>query len=110
MDCVLTCASLLSASPRGERGEVSLWGHLVFDEPIAAPRRLELVPYAAARSENVPEHPANGGFSAGLDVRAGLGTAATLSATFNPDFGQVEQDPAVPDAAYKQLNYLVKAG
>ena len=25
----------------------------------------------------------------------GLGTANTLSATFNPDFGQVEQDPAV---------------
>ena len=83
------------ARPRGERGEVSLWGHLVFDDPIAAPRRLELVPYAAARSENVPARAVDGGLSAGLDVRMGVGTASTLSGTFNPDFGQVEQDPAV---------------
>ncbi|HYU78666.1 MAG TPA: DUF5916 domain-containing protein, partial [Vicinamibacterales bacterium] len=32
---------------------------------------------------------------AGVDVRVGLGTASTLSATINPDFGQVELDPAV---------------
>jgi hypothetical protein len=81
--------------PRGERGEVSLWGHLVFDDPIAPPRRLELVPYVGARSEHVPNGPHDGGASMGLDVRAGLGTAATLAGTFNPDFGQVEQDPAV---------------
>ena len=31
----------------------------------------------------------------GLDFRMGLGTATTLSAAVNPDFGQVEQDPAV---------------
>ncbi len=33
--------------------------------------------------------------SGGLDFRMGLGTATTLSAAINPDFGQVEQDPAV---------------
>ena len=33
--------------------------------------------------------------SGGLDFRMGLGTASTLSAAINPDFGQVEQDPAV---------------
>jgi hypothetical protein len=81
--------------PRGERGEVSLWGHLVFDEPIAPPRRLELTPYVGARSESMPGRAHDGGMSAGVDVRAGLGTGATLSGTFNPDFGQVEQDPAV---------------
>ena len=31
----------------------------------------------------------------GLDVRAGLGSSLTLNATINPDFGQVELDPAV---------------
>jgi hypothetical protein len=30
-----------------------------------------------------------------VDLRVGLGTSATLAATVNPDFGQVEQDPAV---------------
>jgi hypothetical protein len=81
--------------PRGERGEVSLFGHLVFDTPLAPPRRLELTPYAAARNTLVPEQPGDAGASAGLDVRMGVGTGATLSGTFNPDFGQVEQDPAV---------------
>ena len=40
--------------PRGERGEVSLYGHLVFDRPIAPPRRLELIPYTLARSAYRP--------------------------------------------------------
>ena len=82
--------------PRGERGEVSLFGHLVFDEPIDSPRRIEILPYALARGEqraaNAAEHT---GVSAGADVRIGLGQAATLAASVNPDFGQVEQDPAV---------------
>ena len=30
-----------------------------------------------------------------MDLRVGLGSDATLAATINPDFGQVEQDPAV---------------
>ena len=47
-----------------------------------------------ARARRVPPARAEeGGASAGLDARVGLGTGATLSATFNPDFGQVEQDP-----------------
>ena len=31
----------------------------------------------------------------GLDMRYGLGSSYTLDMTFNPDFGQVEVDPAV---------------
>ena len=34
--------------PRGERGEVSRWGHLLFDAPIAPPRRVEWQPYGLA--------------------------------------------------------------
>lgn len=81
--------------PRGTRGEVSLFGHLVFEAPIEPPSRLELTPYALARTEQRTTGRENHGGAAGLDVRAGLGNAATLSATLNPDFGQVEQDPAV---------------
>jgi len=83
------------AKPRGERGEVSFFGHLVFDQPLPSPRRLELIPYALARSENRPNADALGGASTGIDMRMGVGTGATLAATVNPDFGQVEQDPAV---------------
>ena len=81
--------------PRGERGDVSLFGHLVFDSPLVPPGRLEVTPYALSRSERDPGRTADFGLSAGADVRYGLGTGATLSATINPDFGQVEQDPAV---------------
>jgi hypothetical protein len=82
--------------PRGERGEVSRWGHLVFDDVLAPPRRIELQPYTVARSER-QSGSGSASFSgaAGLDLRLGIGTSATLSATVNPDFGQVEQDPAV---------------
>ena len=81
--------------PRGERGFVSRFGHLVFGERLSPPRRVELLPYTFLRREDLatasPEHAA----AAGLDLRLGLGTSATLSAAFNPDFAQVELDPAV---------------
>jgi Domain of unknown function (DUF5916)/Carbohydrate family 9 binding domain-like len=83
------------AKPRGERGEVSFFGHIVFDERVPEPRRLELMPYVLSRGEFLPQRANEGGAAAGFDARMGLGTGATLSATFNPDFGQVEQDPAV---------------
>ncbi|MBI4265266.1 MAG: carbohydrate binding family 9 domain-containing protein [Acidobacteria bacterium] len=81
--------------PRGERGEVSLFGHLVFDAPLSPPRRVEILPYALSRAERGADGVGDVGAAVGADVRVGLGSAATLSATVNPDFGQVEQDPAV---------------
>jgi hypothetical protein len=83
------------ARPRGERGDASRFGHLVFDEPLTPPGRLELLPYALTRIEREFDRPNEFGFSGGADVRYGLGPGSTLSATLNPDFGQVEQDPAV---------------
>jgi hypothetical protein len=86
------------SKPRGQRGEVSLFGHLVFDQPLSPPRRTEILPYVLTRSERLADADAVAsafGASAGVDMRFGLGPAATLAATVNPDFGQVEQDPAV---------------
>src|SRR6185436_4776982 len=83
------------ATPRGAQGFVSRFGHLTFAKPPAPPRRLELQPFALARQEHVTTTGSNQGLSGGLDFKMGLGTATTLSATVNPDFGQVEQDPAV---------------
>ena len=81
--------------PRGAQGQVSRWGHLVFDEGLAAPRRIEAIPFALARGEAPSEARFDQQLDAGLDLRVGLGRSASLAATVNPDFGQVEADPAV---------------
>ncbi len=83
------------ATPRGAQGFVSRFGHLTFVKPPAPPRRLELQPFTLARQEHVTATGYGQDLSGGLDFRMGLGTATTLSASVNPDFGQVEQDPAV---------------
>jgi hypothetical protein len=82
-------------TPRGAQGFVSRFGHLTFAKPPAAPRRLEVQPFVLAQEEHVTATGYGGGLSGGVDFRMGLGTATTLSASINPDFGQVEQDPAV---------------
>jgi hypothetical protein len=65
---------------------------------LAPPRRLELSPYTVAKS--VPRATANGlnqqqEITAGADVKYGLTSNLTFTATVNPDFGQVEADPGV---------------
>ena len=81
--------------PRGEQGNVSRWGHLVFADRLSPPRRLELLPFTFARREDLAAANAEHAVNGGLDLRLGLGTSATFSATINPDFAQVELDPAV---------------
>ncbi|HYB93798.1 MAG TPA: DUF5916 domain-containing protein [Vicinamibacterales bacterium] len=83
------------ATPRGAQGFVSRFGHLTFARPPAPPRRLEVQPFTLARNEHHTTSGSDRDVAFGLDMRTGLGTATTLSAAFNPDFGQVEQDPAV---------------
>ena len=83
------------ATPRGAQGFVSRFGHLTFEKPPAPPRRLEVQPFTLARQERVTGVGNDEDATVGLDFRMGLGTATTLSAAVNPDFGQVEQDPAV---------------
>jgi hypothetical protein len=83
------------ATPRGAQGFVSRFGHVTFETPPAAPRRLEVQPFTLARQERVTGVGNDHDATVGLDFRMGLGTATTLSAAVNPDFGQVEQDPAV---------------
>ena len=88
--------------PKSEVGGVSRYGHLVGLGPLQAQRRLELAPYLLARGSYEPRT-AGDPFrsadeyhgSAGLDLKYGLSSDLTLNATINPDFGQVEVDPAV---------------
>jgi hypothetical protein len=83
------------ATPRGAQGFVSRFGHVTFAKAPVPPRRLEVQPFTLARQEHVTATGYGRDLSGGVDFRMGLGTATTLSASVNPDFGQVEQDPAV---------------
>ena len=82
-------------TPRGAQGFVSRMGHLVFGDRLSPPRRVEFLPYTFVRREDLPTTSPEHGVDGGVDLRLGLGTAARLSATINPDFAQVELDPAV---------------
>ena len=65
---------------------------------LPAPRRLEVAPYMVTKNVSVPVGPAfdrSQKLTAGADLKYGLTSNVTLDATVNPDFGQVEADPAV---------------
>ncbi|MGQ0538231.1 MAG: DUF5916 domain-containing protein [Gemmatimonadaceae bacterium] len=87
---------------RNDTGWASRMGDLVGIRGVRPSRRLEILPYVAtdARFASAvnPGNPFDARrrseFRAGGDVKFGLGPNATLDATFNPDFGQVEADPA----------------
>jgi hypothetical protein len=88
--------------PKDEVAWASRFGDLVGIEGIHPRRRLELVPYAASGArvtgDAVPGDPFHDGSDfdqrVGADLKMGLGPGLTLQATVNPDFGQVEADPA----------------
>ena len=84
------------ATPRGAQGFVSRIGppHVRDAAGAAAPARSAAVRARRGRNTSPTTGP-DQDLSGGLDFRMGLGTATTLSASVNPDFGQVEQDPAV---------------
>ena len=96
------------AAPRGAVGTVSRFGHLTFDGPLATPGRLEVAPFMLSRSEHPAERRSSQDIDGGLDVRYGIGSSAVLSATLNPDFGQVEQDPAVLNLSVFETQFQEK--
>ncbi len=94
--------TFLALVSRLRQGTVSQFGRL---EGIRVPhgsRRLEMLPYVVSSLHSGPTDAGNPFFDGtatnarvGLDLSYGLGAAFTLDATINPDFGQVEADPAV---------------
>jgi Domain of unknown function (DUF5916)/Carbohydrate family 9 binding domain-like len=65
-------------------------------------KRLELIPYAVGQVLTQPKQPGNPlqntvdpDSSFGADLKYAVTPALNLTATVNPDFGQVEADPAV---------------
>jgi hypothetical protein len=91
-----------SLRPKKESGFVSRFLPLVGLTGLQPKRRLLITPYTTAKthtSEPVAGDPFHDGrqskMAVGGDIKVGLGSNLTLDATVNPDFGQVEVDPAV---------------
>ena len=79
-------------------GFVSQFGHLEGLAGLEAPRRLEAAPYVVTKNasrlnDNVFARQTNA--TIGADLKYRVASNVTLDATVNPDFGQVEADPAV---------------
>jgi hypothetical protein len=80
---------------RSRAGLVSQLGTLIGLRDLARPASLEVTPYLLGRARNTA--------SSGLETQPALGgdlkyqprPTIGLSATINPDFGQIEADPAV---------------
>ncbi|HET9706956.1 MAG TPA: DUF5916 domain-containing protein, partial [Gemmatimonadales bacterium] len=79
-------------------GIASQLGELTGLDDLAAPKRTELLPYLVTKNVSVPTAT---GFdrgqrlTGGADFKVGIASNLTLTGTVNPDFGQVEADPAV---------------
>src|SRR5947208_1459285 len=79
-------------------GFVSQLGDLTGIDGIPAPRRFDVLPYTVAKNEPRPttaRFDRHQSFTGGADFKYGLTSNFTLDGTVAPDFGQVEQDPAV---------------
>jgi hypothetical protein len=89
--------------PLNQAGGPERYGHLSGLEIDRKPGRLEVLPYVVGRSTNMPITDSRDPFAdahrlgsrVGADVKFLLTSNLTLTATVNPDFGQVEVDPAV---------------
>jgi hypothetical protein len=82
---------------RSKSGIASQFGEIVGLRGLGSPHRLEVAPYVVTKNASVPQ---TSGFgrtqkqTIGGDLKYGLTSNLTLDATVNPDFGQVEADPA----------------
>jgi hypothetical protein len=93
--------AMIAYTPRNENGFASRFPSLIGIKGVTPKTKVELLPYITAKAEYIghdKENPFNPGHKyipgAGIDIRSSLGTSLTLNATVNPDFGQVEVDPA----------------
>ena len=89
--------------PKTENGMASRFGHLEGLAGVSPHRTVELLPYVVSRGEFIepaasadPFNDGARGFAGmGLDLKYRVSSNLSLDGTVNPDFGQVEVDPAV---------------
>ena len=85
---------------RTAAGFISQLGRLHGLSELGSPRRIEVAPYVLTKNiTRLGSGPEASGraqeATAGADLKFGWGPNVTVDATVNPDFGQVEADPAV---------------
>ena len=101
---------VFSYVPTSENEGPNRYGRLVGLEQLPAAHRLEVTPYVTAKADYAQTdagNPFRGSSSYsqrfGGDLRVGLTSDLTLDATVNPDFGQVEVDPAVVNLSDQEI-------
>jgi len=101
---------------KGQTGFVSHFADLVGIEGIHRGKPLEVVPYTVLRDDVSTRsdpadpfvQPERHRAEAGVDLKYALTSSLTLTGTINPDFGQVEVDPAVVNLSQFETFYPEK--
>jgi hypothetical protein len=111
-----------SFTPKDRPAGVPYYGHLHGVSGVRASRRVEVLPYSSARlfvrplAARAPTVGFDDPFRsradlsarAGADVKFRVTSNFTLDATLNPDFGQVELDPAVVNLTAFETQFAEK--
>lgn len=100
---------------KGASGFVSRFLELQGLQGIKPPARVAVTPYVTGRAER-GDHDAgdpfddgsSAGAGVGADAKLGIGNSLTLDLTLNPDFGQVEVDPAIVNLSDVETFYPEK--
>lgn len=90
---------VFSFTPRREAAGIPRYGRLEGMDETDPGRHLEAMPYVTAQAQRSAPGPEDARASSsqgdfGVDLRYRLSSAFTLDGAVNPDFGQVEADPA----------------
>jgi len=101
--------------PKEDNAFVSRFARLEGIEKIIPGRRVEFFPYTLGHAQFQPAEPGNPfetghkyQGNAGFDLKLGLRSNLNLDLTVNPDFGQVEVDPAVINLTAYETYYEEK--
>jgi len=107
--------SSFSWVPKSESAFVSRFARLEGLRGISPGGRVEFIPYTVSQAQFRPSESGNpfetgkrALANAGFDLKVGLKSNLTLDATVNPDFGQVEVDPAVLNLSAYETYYEEK--
>lgn len=105
---------LVVYTPKNGSGFVSRFPSMSMEQ-ISPGKTIQLLPYVTSRGSFMPVEsgdPFHDGAEfdpgAGADLMMGIGSGLTLNATLNPDFGQVEVDPAVVNLSDVETFYPEK--
>jgi len=88
--------------PKNESGFVSKFADLVGLDGIKPKQRIEILPYLVQKAQYLSHDDGDPFYKGnqyqttfGADLKFSLGSNFNVDATINPDFGQVEVDPAI---------------